>query len=537
MLPNRSVLTNFVKPNTDSDYKDLIAICLGYAGFKGFINNISIADAFHINIEKKDVHLCKPTDYDYQTPKGKTKTVTFENIDITPNKETFITLQTLKQARNNTSSYNKKTRDKSQEKIINNKNNNPHDNRKTQDTDTFEIAPKQTTILQESLTKIEELSKEKSVAHNKNIDTHLYEIKSLITNTKEKEIIKNSNDNSDTNKGKKKKQKFYILILLVALSSCLIYLKYDTNKHNQTEVKKPLNHQKTQNSNISNPEKEITDYTKKDSISWAKAKKEYSINSFQTYLSNFPEGIFAKSATKEIELIKSFGIEMVYVNPGSFVMGCNKNQSGYCDENETPSHKVTLTQGDYIAKYEVTQKLWKIVMGNNPSGIKGDSLPVNNFYADQDTPTFIKKLNKLTGKDYRLPTEAEWEFASRGGNHTKGYLYSGSNNLDSVGWYLNNAQKTLHPVGQKKPNELGIYDMSGNVWEFVSDDCDITSGYLGSKEHEINPHEKVSNRYYLVFKGGSFQNSSKYCRVSVRNNGYGNSANSYGLRLAMDLNL
>lgn len=134
---------------------------------------------------------------------------------------------------------------------------------------------------------------------------------------------------------------------------------------------------------------------------------------------------------------------------------------------EKPVHPVTLSSYS-IGKYEVTQKLWEAVMGSNPSVFKGENLPVENV-SWNDVQEFLRKLNEMTGKQYRLPTEAEWEFAARGGNLSKGYKYSGSDNPDMVAWHSGNSDWKTQPVGTKAPNELGIYDMSGNVEEWCED--------------------------------------------------------------------
>ena len=160
--------------------------------------------------------------------------------------------------------------------------------------------------------------------------------------------------------------------------------------------------------------------------------------------------------------------DMVWVEGGIFTMGGTEEKPRrYVEINEKPAHQVTLS-GYYIGKYEVTQELWQAVMGNNPSDVKNSPKnPVENITWG-DCQKFIVKLNELTGKCFRLPTEAEWEYAARGGNQSRGYKYSGSNDLDAVAWHDYNDSWTL-PVGTKLPNELGLYDMTGNVWEMCQD--------------------------------------------------------------------
>lgn len=217
---------------------------------------------------------------------------------------------------------------------------------------------------------------------------------------------------------------------------------------------------------------------------------------------------------------------MVLVEGGTFQMGATSEQGSNAEANEKPVHSVTLSDF-YIGKYEVTQGLWKAVMGSNPSYCAGDdNLPVERV-SWQDVQNFIKKLNQLTDRTYRLPTEAEWEYAARGGNQSQGYKYAGGNSIDKVAWYRGNSANKTHPVGQKQPNELGLYDMSGNVWEWCQD-------WYGSYESsaQTNPTGPTlgSDR---VLRGGSYVSDAD-CRVSSRN--YNNPSvrrDYYGFRLVL----
>ena len=203
--------------------------------------------------------------------------------------------------------------------------------------------------------------------------------------------------------------------------------------------------------------------------------------------------------------INGVSFDMVSVAGGAFTMGATSEQGSEADSDEKPTHKVTLS--DYmIAKTEVTQELWQAVMGSNPSYFKGNNLPVENV-SWHDCQEFIKKLNSLTGLNFRLPTEAEWEYAARGGKNSKGYKYSGSNDIGSVAWYNDNSSST-HQVATKLPNELGLYDMSGNVWEWCSD-------WYGdySSSSQTNPKGPLSGSY-RVNRGGSWDRYYRYCRVS-----------------------
>ena len=198
---------------------------------------------------------------------------------------------------------------------------------------------------------------------------------------------------------------------------------------------------------------------------------------------------------------------MVYVEGGTFTMGATSEQQNP-EDDEKPTHRVSLSSF-YIGKYEVTQALWKAVMGSNPSNWKGDNLPVENV-SWNDCQTFLRKLNAMTGKNFRLPTEAEWEYAARGGNRSRGYQYSGSNVLSDVAWYDDNSGRKTHNVGTKAPNELGIYDMSGNVWEWCQD-------WKGSYSSSAQTNPKgPSSGSYRVDRGGSWFNFAWSCRVACR---------------------
>ena len=219
-------------------------------------------------------------------------------------------------------------------------------------------------------------------------------------------------------------------------------------------------------------------------------------------------------------------IELVYVKGGTFSMGCTPEQNGDCNNDEKPVHNVTLTDY-YIGKYEVTQKLWVAVMGKNPSNKKGDDLPVENV-SWNDVQDFISKLNQMTGQNFSLPTEAQWEYAARGGSKSKGYKFSGSSILSNVAWYADNSGSTPHPVGTKEPNELGIYDMSGNVWEWC---YDYYADY--SSEAQTNPTGPTSGSI-RVLRGGSWSYFAGLSRVSYRLYGQpGSRFSGRGFRLVL----
>lgn len=226
--------------------------------------------------------------------------------------------------------------------------------------------------------------------------------------------------------------------------------------------------------------------------------------------------------------VKAAGVEiaMLPVKGGTFTMGATSEQGSDAISDESPTHQVTLSSF-MIGKYEVTQALWTAVMGSNPSSFSGDDLPVEKV-SWTDCKTFITKLNSLTGLNFRLPTEAEWEYAARGGNMSQGYKYSGSDNIADVAWYSSNSSSTTHAVGTKQPNELGLYDMSGNVYEWCSD-------WYGSysSSSQTNPTGVTSGSYH-VLRGGGWVDDDNSCRVSRRDYcSPGFTSNSLGLRLVL----
>jgi formylglycine-generating enzyme required for sulfatase activity len=197
---------------------------------------------------------------------------------------------------------------------------------------------------------------------------------------------------------------------------------------------------------------------------------------------------------------------MVLLAGGTFKMGRSDLSSA-----EKPVHQVTVSSF-YISKYELTQAEWLAVMGNNPCEHKCDNCPVENITWD-DANDYCRAKSSKTGRVYRLPTEAEWEYAARGGNKSNGYIYSGINNIDDVGWFWNNSGgSATHPVGQKQPNELGLYDMTGNVWEWCSDYFD--DNYYSNSPSQ-NP-QGASTGFYRVIRGGGWADFS--CPAAVRLN-------------------
>lgn len=234
---------------------------------------------------------------------------------------------------------------------------------------------------------------------------------------------------------------------------------------------------------------------------------------------------------EDIRPTDPFDGQMVLVRGGTFTMGCTSEQENDCSDHELPAHQVTLSDF-HIGKFPVTQKQWRQVINNNPSHHGGcDDCPVDSV-SWYDVWEFIRELNKQTGKRYRLPTEAEWEYAARGGNHSKGYKYAGSNTIKEVACYDSNSSYTTQPVGQKKANELGLHDMSGNVWEWCEDDWH--GNYKGApadgRAWIDSPRGTIR-----VLRGGSWYRVARFCRVSGRvgNAPIARRSDDHGFRLAL----
>ena len=297
-------------------------------------------------------------------------------------------------------------------------------------------------------------------------------------------------------KATKKKATFVVTIVVVAIVAIWLMIPSNKNKVEEELAK-------------------ITEFSYSNGVSSNKNKVEEELAK-----------ITEASYSKGILTVNGIKYNMVRVEGCTFRMGATSEQDWDAYDIEEPVHSVTLSSY-YIGKTEVTQALWKAVMGSNPSKFKGENLPVENVSWD-DCQVFVRKLNSLTGQNFRLPTEAEWEFACRGGNNSLGYKYSGSDNIDNVAWFDCNSGRKTHFVATKSPNELGIYDMSGNVWEWCSDWYDKYSS--GAQANPKGP-ESGSCR---VFRGGGWGSYAGYCRSS--NRGYNTPTHRHdrlGLRLAL----
>ena len=264
-----------------------------------------------------------------------------------------------------------------------------------------------------------------------------------------------------------------------------------------------------------------------------------------------PQCQFKNIERLEVHVTNRLIYPLIPVEGGTFMMGATSEQGSEAESDEKPAHRVTVGNF-FIGETEVTQGLWYDVMGTNPSDFQGSNsafssrwreLPVENVSWD-DCQEFINRLNNRRNEmdlgDYphwkfRLPTEAEWEYAARGGSKSRGYKYSGSNNINDVAWYDGNSNMSqggtqTHPVGTKQANELGIYDMSGNVYEWCQDW--YSSSYYGNSPNS-NPCNTQSASY-RVLRGGSWFNYAQNCRVAFRYDGFPDFRYfNYGLRLVL----
>lgn len=259
------------------------------------------------------------------------------------------------------------------------------------------------------------------------------------------------------------------------------------------------------------------------------AKKK--LEEIETLCSATAEDLKPQKDTVAEFTVKGVSFKMIRVQGGSFKMGATPEQGYDSYKDEKPEHEVILDDY-YIGETEVTQSLWNAVMGNNPSRWEGDSLPVENVTWD-DCRSFITRLNSMlhehlpVGYKFCQPTEAQWEYAARGGNKSQGFKYAGSDNIDDVAWYAANSGGKIHPVKTKSPNELRLYDMSGNIWEWCQD-------WYGkySKSSRINPSGPLSGANHVV-RGGSWYDKARFCRVSYRDDDGPDGPYCFGVRLAL----
>lgn len=238
------------------------------------------------------------------------------------------------------------------------------------------------------------------------------------------------------------------------------------------------------------------------------------------------ERVFSLPKVMHEELMKN----MILVEAGSFTMG---SDSSLARKREQPAHQVSL-DSFYISRYELTQDIFEQIMGWNNSYFACDKCAVNNI-SWFNMQFFIERLNKATGREFSLPTEAQWAYAAKGGNKSKGYQYSGSNDISDIAWFAGNANNKSHPVGLKKPNELGLYDMTGNLWEFCLDDMS-RKAYSRTKNH--NPFQgdinNLERKAMKVIRGGGYEFSAKENLVFMRDGATNNVRMAdIGFRLAL----
>lgn len=254
-------------------------------------------------------------------------------------------------------------------------------------------------------------------------------------------------------------------------------------------------------------------------------------------VSSMPERGVETSGEDFIETVFGVNMKMVYVEGGDFMMGGTSEQGAEAENDEKTLRRVTL-DSYYIGAFEVTQGQWERVMGTSVSqqmgkaggtALKGTGPDYPMYYVSwEEAQAFCQELSRKTGKTYCLPTEAQWEYAARGGNKNEGTKYSGSWSIDAVAWYDGNSGNSTHPVGTKRPNALGIYDMSGNVWEWCSD------WYGDYRTYDTQNPTGASSGSGRVLRGGSWRGSARYCRVSNRHNNSPGSRDYYsGFRVVL----
>ncbi len=340
-----------------------------------------------------------------------------------------------------------------------------------------------------------------------------------------------------------------------ALGEVVRRLIEQNHQRNETVPTQRIFHQNVENENQIDEALKVSSETK----AWNTAKKLNIQQVYEKFILNFPDSVKIPEAAKRIRRIVvmqifalcfaglTFGIlaliiaypnyfkiekkwklnnldyELVNVKGGAILIGSPTSEEG---RNDNECQHLVKIQDFKLGKFEVTQGLWKSVMGAMPEGympdeFKGDSFPVENIWYE-DVEIFLKKFNQLTGATYRLPTEDEWEYAARGGVQSKGFKFSGSDILNEVAWFDQNSEHVVHKIGQKKPNELGFYDMSGNVWELCK-----SSFYPCSK----NDKEIIDTNW----RGGCANEDYTFCRSANRVTFWRNKSYPYtGIRLAHD---
>ncbi|MBQ9583152.1 MAG: formylglycine-generating enzyme family protein [Bacteroidales bacterium] len=242
-----------------------------------------------------------------------------------------------------------------------------------------------------------------------------------------------------------------------------------------------------------------------------------------------PAAETAPVETKEFT-VNGVTFTMVKVEGGTYSMGATPEQGTEAQMNEKPVHEVTV-EDFWIGQTEVTQALWKAVTDYNPSYTRWPECPVDKV-SWQECKGFVETLQELTGLAFRLPTEEEWEYAARGGKYSKGYKYAGSDNVDEVAWHVGNAEEKSHPVATKKPNELGLYDMSGNVYEWCEDKYMMYDGSEPQYSQKMLKSDK--KREFHIERGGCWNYGPTMCRTAYRHAGNYTHMYAYdGLRLAL----